>query len=115
MATMDECWKNLTDSEKNTCDEYCVNVELTDWAGYPDAMEKRRKEEWHWLDDRLEEIRDLIHDESDEENHAQHRYNRRDYLKAVVEDGYRKVHRKGPNYPSGHNTDTETVYIEERE
>jgi len=115
MATMDECWKDLTDGEQNTCDEYCGNANLSDWAGYDTTMEGRRKDAWHWLNDRLEELRQLIKDETNQQNHDAKRYNRRDYLKGVVEDGYRKVHRTGPNYPAGHATDAEAVYIEERE
>ena len=115
MATMDECWKDLLDSEKNSCDEYCGLVAISDWAGYDDDQEQRRKDTWHWLSDRLDELRSSIKSSSSDENHENKRYNRRDYLKAVVEDGYRKVRRSGPNYPAAHATDSEGVYIEERE
>lgn len=113
--SLEECWKDLQDSEKNSCDEYCGGVALSDWPGYDDAQEQRRKDTWHWLDDRLDTLRKEIKSSSSEENHENKRYNRRDYLASVVEDNNRKVHRKGPNYPADHATDNEAVYIEERE
>jgi hypothetical protein len=115
MSTHDEQFKKLTDSEKNTNDEYCGLFELKDWPEYSSAQEERRKAAWHWMSDRLDEIKDLISSSSNDENHENSRYDRRDFIKALIEDGVRKVYRKGPNYPSTHSTDIETVYIEERE
>jgi hypothetical protein len=54
MATMDQCWPDLYESEQNSCDEYNGGVALSDWVAYDDAMEKRRKDTWHWLNDRIE-------------------------------------------------------------
>jgi hypothetical protein len=111
----DEQWADLLDSEKNTSDEYCGGVALSDWPGYDDAQETRRKAAWHWLDARLTQLRDEIDSSSNDENHDNKRYNRRDYIASVVEGSNREVHRSGPNYPAGHATDSEAVYIEERE
>jgi hypothetical protein len=111
----DEQWKDLMESEQNTCDEYCGGVALSDWPGYDDKMEKRRKDAWHWLNDRLIELRAEISSSSSAENHENKRYNRRDYIASVVEGNNREVRRKGPNYPAGHATTNEAVYIEERE
>lgn len=108
-------WDDLYDSEQNTCDEYCGGVALSDWPSYGDKQDARRREAWHWLDDRLTELRDQIKLSSNEENHANKRYNRRDYIASVVEGENRKIHRSGPNYPAGHATDSEAVHIEERE
>lgn len=115
MATMDQCWPDLYESEQNSCDEYNGGVALSDWVAYDDAMEQRRKDTWHWLNDRLEELRSEIKSSSDSENKSNKRYNRRDYIRAVVEDGYREIRRKGPNYPANNSWDVEKVYIEERE
>ena len=115
MSTRDEQWKHLLDSEQNTCDEYCGGVALSDWPGYADAQDQRRRDAWHWLNDRLDDLRDEIKASSSDENHENHRYDRRDYLASVVEGDNRQIHRPGPNYPAGHATDTEAVYIEERE
>lgn len=115
MSSLDDKWKYLTDGEQNSSDEYCGGVALSDWTGYDSAQEKRRKDTWHWLDDRLDELKDLIKSSSDSENKANHRAERRDYLNSVVNGTNRKVHRKGPNYPAGYATDDEAVYIEERE
>lgn len=111
----EEQWKSLMDSEKNSCDEYCGGVALSDWPGYDDAQTQRRKDTWHWLDDRLTQLRDEIAESSNAENHENERYNRRDYIASVVEGNNRKIHRNGPNYPAAHATDNEAVYIEERE
>jgi hypothetical protein len=115
MASLDDCWKDLTDSEKNTCDEFNGHRAISDWPEYSTEQEDRKHAAKEWLSDRLDELRDLIKTESSDENHEQNRYNRRDYLKAVVEDGYKTIRRVGPHYPADKATDSEAVYIEERE
>jgi hypothetical protein len=115
MASLEDCWKDLTDSEKNTCDEFNGHRAISDWPEYSTEQEDRKHAAKEWLSDRLDELRDLIKTESSDENHEQNRYNRRDYLKAVVEDGYKTIRRVGPHYPADKATDSEAVYIEERE
>jgi hypothetical protein len=116
-ATManEDYWKDLTDPEKTSCDELNGHRAISDWPGYTSEQSQRAKGAKAWLSDRLEEIKDLISESSNEENHQQHRYNRRDYIKAVVDADERTIHNLGPNYPSGHATENEDVYIEERE
>lgn len=115
MTSLDDQWKVLTDGEQNSSDEYCGGVALMDWAGYDGKQEQRRKDAWHWLNDRYDELVAEIKSSSSDENKKNNRYDRRDYLDSVVNGNNRKIHRKGPNYPAGHATDNEAVYIEERE
>jgi hypothetical protein len=115
MSTRDEQWSKLLDSEKNSCDEYCGHVAISDWPGYTDAQDQRRRDVWHWLDDRLDLLIDEIKHSSQQENEEAHRFARRDYIDSVVNGTNREIHRHGPNYPAGHATDNEAVYIEERE
>lgn len=111
----EEQWGDLLESEQNTVDEYCGLVAISDWPAYDAAQTQRRKDAWHWLDDRLQKLRDEIASSSDDENHANKRYNRRDYIASVVEGSNREIHRTGPNYPAKDAWDVEAVYIEERE
>jgi hypothetical protein len=108
---MDQCWKYLGEAEQNTCDEYNGNVNLMDWTAYDANMEKRRKAEWHWLKDRL----DCYNKSGSDCRTWSHWQERRDYINAVVNNGYREIRRKGPNYPAKNAWNLEKVYIEERE
>jgi hypothetical protein len=110
-----ECWKDLTDSEKVTCDELNGHRAISDWPGFDEAQDSRWEESKKWLVDRLEEIKDEIKNSSSDENHKNKRYNRRDYIDAVVNHNYRTIHDTGPNYPANNCWDNEKVYIEERE
>lgn len=115
MATLEDKWDDLQESEQNTCDEYNGLVALMDWPGYDDAQTQRRKDSWHWLSDRLDTLKAEIKSSPDSENKANKRYSRRDYIDSVLNGGNRTIHRTGPNYPAGHAWDVEAVYIEERE
>jgi hypothetical protein len=111
----EDFWKDLTDNEKTSCDELNGHRAISDWPGYPPEMTTRAKGAKAWLEDRLADIKKEISSSSNDENHAQHRYNRRDYIKAVINADERTIHNHGPSYPSGHATENEDVYIEERE
>jgi hypothetical protein len=111
----EDYWDDLLDPEKTTVDELNAHRAYSDWPAYSSEQSQRAKEAKKWLEDRLDDIKKEISSSSNDENHANKRYNRRDYIKAVVNADERTIHNRGPDYPSDHCTDNEKVYIEERE
>jgi hypothetical protein len=106
-------WKHLGDAEKTTCEEYTFLRRLMDWAGYDDAQTQRRKDAWHWLDDRLDCYATKGSDCASWANASQ----RADYIDAVINRGYDVLHYAQASYPrdwmpGGH--DDQNVYVKER-
>jgi hypothetical protein len=105
-------WKYLGDAEKTTAEEYTFLARLEDWAGYTSGQEQRRKDAWHWLDDRVQEYEAGVHD--DWAHHDQ----RHDYLDSVLH-GYDELHYGAADYPrdwapTPNGTASENVLLKER-
>jgi hypothetical protein len=92
MSDHEQQWPKLGAAEQTTCEEYTFLCRLEDWKGYGDGQEARRKEAWHWLNDRKNEYDAGEHD--DWAHHA----DRRDYINAVLH-GYDKLHFTQASYP----------------
>jgi hypothetical protein len=108
MTDRDQQWSYLGDGEKATSEEYTFLARLQDWAGYDDAQTQRRKDAWHWLDDRYDE---LTTGGGTDWSHAA---GRADYIDAVLH-GYDTLHFTPANYPRDWATDAENVYTKERD
>lgn len=109
MSTRDEQWKTLWKAEKAHCQEYTGLRAIMDWQGYTDSMTNRRKAAWHWIDDRIADIKaGKYHD--DDKGQDQDRI---EYMQAVL-DGYSNYGWKVPAYPREKATDVEAAYIKER-
>lgn len=112
MADRDQQWKWLGDAEKTTCEEYTFLARLQDWDGYTSGQTQRRKDAWHWLDDRLNYY------ESGQADDWSHHADRADYIDAVLH-GYDTLHFKAPDYPRDwspepNGTPSENVLLKER-
>lgn len=113
MGSEDSFWPYLWKEEQTTCEEFTGERDLQDWGGYPDAMDQRRQACKDWLNARIDHLQANIDSSTTEENQAQDRKRRRDYLQSVV-DGLTIYHYDSPKYPRDHGTDLEKCYIRER-
>lgn len=109
MASREDQWKALWKAEKTTCHEYTGHRAIMDWSGYGDKQEQRRKDAWHWISDRIEEIRAGKHHDDDEGQDKM----RIEYMQAVL-DGYSHYWWDVPAYPRDKATDDESCKIKER-
>lgn len=118
MTETAEKWKYLGEAEKTTCEEYTFLARLEDWKGYDAAQDQRRKDAWHWLNDRLE----CYAKKGSDCQSWSHWKDRRDYVDAVLH-GLDELHFGQEDYPRdwmpstsdkdpGH--DDQNVYIKER-
>jgi hypothetical protein len=107
--TREDQWKVLWNQEKDTCEEYTAHRRIMDWKAYDADQEKRRKDAWHWLDDRIKALQ-AGKNASEKAEDTKARIN---YMKAVL-DGYDVLHYDAPDYPNDHAWDVERVYIKER-
>jgi hypothetical protein len=103
-------WKYLGDAEQTTCEEYTFLARISDWPGFDDAQEQRRKDAWHWLKDRLDEY------EAGEHNDWAHHAQREQYIDSVLH-GYDELHFNQADYPRDWmpgQHDDQNVYVKER-
>jgi hypothetical protein len=105
----------LTDAEKTTWDEYTNLRGISDWPGFDADQDKRRADSRQWLTDRMNYIVALANGQVEGEKpgwDTANRGKRYDYLSGL-NSGSPKHEVRLP--ASGTATDTEKVYIEERE
>jgi hypothetical protein len=107
---------DLTEGEQAHWNESCTIRQLKDWPGYDQAMDQRRADARQWLEDRRSQLwHDLntepVDDAANKKNKRRQRY---EFLKDD------NLNRGAPKHEvrlpcPGTATDTEKVYIEERE
>jgi hypothetical protein len=105
----------LTDGEKATWNEYTNLRGISDWPGFDAAQDNRRADSRAWLLARMDYIIMLAHGEVPDSTpgwDTAHRGERYDYISGL-NSGSPKHEVRLPC--SGSATDTEKVYIEERE
>jgi hypothetical protein len=105
----------LTDAEQATWNEYCTLRQISDWSGYDAAQDARRAAARAWLLERMEYLEALAAGEVLGEPagwDTNNRGERYDYL-GGLNSGAPKHEVRLPC--PGSATDTERVYIEERE
>jgi hypothetical protein len=104
----------LTAAEQDTWNEYTRLRQISDWPGYDDAQDQRRGASRQWLQDRLAYIEQLAAGEVEGEpagwDHA-HRRERYDYISRMNSGEPQAL----CQLPTEYGTDTEKVYITERE
>jgi hypothetical protein len=107
---------DLTEGEQAHWNEYTNLRQISDWPGFDDAQDDRRAYARAWLQDRRAQLWHDLNDEpiDEEANAANKRAQRYDFLKDEnLNTGAPKHEVRLPC--SGLATDTEKVYIEERE
>jgi hypothetical protein len=110
-------YSDLTETEQHIWDEYQTLRALTDWDAFTDAQEGRKQAARDWLVNQRKEIWRLAQPKSEggdgggwSKNNRQARY---DQLKDESLNNGEKKHEY--TLPSNGMTDTEKVYVEERE
>lgn len=107
---------DLTEGEQAHWNEYTNLRAISDWPGFDEAQDQRRADSRQWLEDRRAELwhylnSEPIDEEANEDNKRRQRY---EFLKDEnLNSGAPKHEVRLPC--SGTATDTERVYIEERE
>jgi hypothetical protein len=104
---------DLTEAEQAHWNEFTNLRQISDWPGFDAAQDQRKVDSKTWLQDRRAELWHLIRDDPDN-NEANHRQERYEFLKDDnLNSGAPKHEVRLPC--SGTATNTEKVYIEERE
>jgi hypothetical protein len=100
----------LTPAEQDTYNEYCRLREISDWPGFDADQQQRKDQAGRWISDRRAELQDLMR--SDPANNAAYdRQERYDYLGTTSSGASRNL----CQLPTTDGTETEKVYISERE